>query len=72
MACRTVPRDWALQVDQLTVVMLLVVSFVGMPIHIYLDCQAIWGIKRAATTASSVHLNLFMFFMLTLVLAARI
>jgi NADH-quinone oxidoreductase subunit L len=49
--------------------MLLVVTGVGWLIHIY--STATWR-TIAATTASSAYLNLFMFFMLTLVLAANL
>src|SRR5271156_6107593 len=61
--------DFALQVDQLTVVMLLTVSFVGMLIHIYATgyMEHEGGYYRFFS-----YLNLFMFFMLTLVLAANI
>ncbi len=58
--------DFALQVDQLTVIMLLVVTGVGWLIHIYstgymLDDP---GYRRFFS-----YLNLFMFFMLILILA---
>ena len=61
--------DFALQVDQLTIVMLLTVSFVGMLIHIYSTgyMEHEGGYYRFFS-----YLNLFMFFMLTLVLAANI
>jgi NADH-quinone oxidoreductase subunit L len=61
--------DFALQVDQLTVVMLLTVSFVGLLIHIYSTgyMEHEGGYYRFFS-----YLNLFMFFMLTLVLAANI
>jgi NADH-quinone oxidoreductase subunit L len=61
--------DFALQVDQLTVVMLMVVTFVGMLIHIYSTgyMEHEGGYYRFFS-----YLNLFMFFMLTLVLAANL
>jgi NADH-quinone oxidoreductase subunit L len=61
--------DFALQVDQLTIVMLLTVSLVGMLIHIYSTgyMEHEGGYYRFFS-----YLNLFMFFMLTLVLAANI
>jgi NADH-quinone oxidoreductase subunit L len=61
--------DFSLQVDQLSVVMLLTVSFVGMLIHIYSTgyMEHEGGYYRFFS-----YLNLFMFFMLTLVLAANI
>ena len=61
--------DFALQVDQLTVVMLLVVSFVGMLIHIY---STGYMAHEGGYYRFFSYLNLFMFFMLTLVLAAGI
>jgi NADH-quinone oxidoreductase subunit L len=60
--------DFAMQVDQLTVVMLLVVTLVGWLIHIY-------SIGYMAEDPGYVrffsYLNLFMFFMLILVLASN-
>jgi NADH-quinone oxidoreductase subunit L len=61
--------DFALQVDQLTVVMLLVVSFVGMLIHIY---STGYMAHEGGYYRFFSYLNLFMFFMLTLVLAANL
>jgi NADH-quinone oxidoreductase subunit L len=60
--------DFALQVDQLTVVMLLVVTGVGWLIHIYSSgyMHDDPGYRRFFS-----YLNLFMFFMLLLVLAAN-
>jgi NADH-quinone oxidoreductase subunit L len=60
--------DFALQVDQLTVVMLLVVTGVGWLIHIYSTgyMHDDPGYYRFFS-----YLNLFMFFMLLLVLAAN-
>jgi NADH-quinone oxidoreductase subunit L len=61
--------DFALQVDQLTVVMLLTVSFVGMLIHIY---SIGYMAHEGGYYRFFSYLNLFMFFMLTLVLAANL
>jgi NADH-quinone oxidoreductase subunit L len=61
--------DFALQVDQLTVVMLLVVTFVGMLIHIY--STGYMAHEGGYYRFFSYH-NLFMFFMLTLVMAANL
>src|SRR5579863_3487831 len=61
--------DFALQVDQLTIVMLLTVSFVGMLIHIY---STGYMAHEGGYYRFFSYLNLFMFFMLTLVLAANI
>jgi NADH-quinone oxidoreductase subunit L len=61
--------DFALQVDQLTVVMLLTVSFVGMLIHIY---STGYMAHEGGYYRFFSYLNLFMFFMLTLVMAANI
>ncbi len=60
--------DFALQVDQLTVIMLLVVTGVGWLIHIYSTgyMQDDPGYRRFFS-----YLNLFMFFMLLLILAAN-
>ena len=60
--------DFALQIDQLTIVMLLVVTGVGFLIHIYSTGYMAHdgGYARFFT-----YLNLFMFFMLTLVSAAN-
>ena len=60
--------DFALQADQLTVVMLLVVTGVGWLIHIYSTgyMHDDPGYRRFFA-----YLNLFMFFMLVLVLAAN-
>jgi NADH-quinone oxidoreductase subunit L len=60
--------DFALQVDQLTVIMLLVVTGVGWLIHIYSTgyMQDDPGYRRFFS-----YLNLFMFFMLILILAAN-
>ncbi len=61
--------DFALQVDQLTVVMLLVVTFVGMLIHIY---STGYMAHEGGYYRFFSYLNLFMFFMLTLVTAANL
>jgi NADH-quinone oxidoreductase subunit L len=60
--------DFALQVDQLTVIMLLVVTGVGWLIHIYSTgyIHDDPGYRRFFS-----YLNLFMFFMLVLILAAN-
>jgi NADH-quinone oxidoreductase subunit L len=61
--------DFALQVDQLTVVMLLTVTFVGMLIHIY---STGYMAHEGGYYRFFCYLNLFMFFMLTLVMAANL
>jgi NADH-quinone oxidoreductase subunit L len=61
--------DFALQVDQLTIVMLLTVSFVGTLIHIY---STGYMAHEGGYYRFFSYLNLFMFFMLTLVLAANV
>ena len=60
--------DFTLQVDQLTVVMLLVVTGVGWLIHIY---SVGYMHDDPGYTRFFSYLNLFMFFMLLLVLAAN-
>jgi NADH-quinone oxidoreductase subunit L len=60
--------DFALQVDQLTIVMLLVVTGVGWLIHIY---STGYMHDDPGYTRFFSYLNLFMFFMLLLVLAAN-
>ena len=60
--------DYALQVDQLTVLMLLVVTGVGWLIHLY---STGYMADDAGYRRFFSYLNLFMFFMLTLVLAAN-
>ena len=60
--------DFALQVDQLTLVMLLVVTGVGWLIHIY---STAYMADDSGYTRFFAYLNLFMFFMLILVLAAN-
>jgi NADH-quinone oxidoreductase subunit L len=69
MVAGTFRVDFSLQVDQLTVVMLLVVSFVGMLIHIY---STGYMAHEGGYYRFFSYLNLFMFFMLTLVLAANL
>jgi len=61
--------DFSLQVDQLTIVMLLTVSFVGMLIHIY---STGYMAHEGGYYRFFCYLNLFMFFMLTLVMAANL
>jgi NADH-quinone oxidoreductase subunit L len=61
--------DFALQVDQLTIIMLLTVSFVGMLIHIY---STGYMAHEGGYYRFFCYLNLFMFFMLTLVMAANL
>ena len=68
IAAGALRADFALQVDQLTVIMLLVVTGVGWLIHIYSSgyMHDDPGYRRFFS-----YLNLFMFFMLVLVLAAN-
>ncbi len=61
--------DYALQVDQLTIVMLGVVTFVGMLIHIY---SVGYMAHEEGYYRFFAEMNLFMFFMLTLVMAANL
>jgi NADH-quinone oxidoreductase subunit L len=61
--------DFALQVDQLTVVMLFVVTFVGLLVHIY---SVGYMAHEQGYYRFFSYLNLFVFFMLTLVLAANV
>jgi NADH-quinone oxidoreductase subunit L len=60
---------FSLQVDQLTVVMLLTVAFVGLLIHIY---STGYMAHEGGYYRFFSYLNLFMFFMLTLVMAANL
>src|SRR3982074_425810 len=60
--------DFALQVDQLTLVMLLVVTGVGWLIHLY---STGYMAHEGGYYRFFAYLNLFMFFMLLLVLAAN-
>jgi NADH-quinone oxidoreductase subunit L len=61
--------DFKLQMDQLTVVMLLVVTFVGLLVHIY---STGYMAHDGGYYRFFSYLNLFVFFMLTLVLAANV
>ncbi|MGH9552864.1 MAG: NADH-quinone oxidoreductase subunit L, partial [Terriglobales bacterium] len=60
--------DYALQVDSLTLVMLGVVTGVGWLIHLY---STGYMAEDSSYRRFFTYLNLFMFFMLTLVLAAN-
>ena len=60
--------DFALQVDQLTIVMLLVVTGVGFLIHVYATG---YMAHEGGYSRFFAYLNLFMFFMLVLVMAAN-
>src|ERR1700722_5687403 len=60
--------NFALQVDQLTIVMLLTVTFVGTLIHIY---STGYMAHEGGYYRFFSYLNLFMFFMLILILAAN-
>jgi NADH-quinone oxidoreductase subunit L len=60
--------DFSFYLDQLSLVMLLVVSGVGFLIHIY-SVGYIW--EEGGFYRFFAYLNLFMFFMLTLVLASN-
>jgi NADH-quinone oxidoreductase subunit L len=61
--------DFALQVDQLTLVMVGVVTLVGMLIHIY---SIGYMAHEEGYYRFFAEMNLFMFFMLTLVMAANL
>jgi len=61
--------DFSLQVDQLTVVMLFVVTFVSLLVHIY---STGYMAHEEGYYRFFSYLNLFVFFMLTLVLAANV
>jgi|SRR5579875_2510416 len=61
--------DFALQVDQLTIVMLGVVTLVGMLIHIY---SIGYMAHEEGYYRFFAEMNLFMFFMTTLVMAANL
>ena len=61
--------DFELQMDQLTVVMLLVVTFVGLLVHIY---STGYMAHEEGYYRFFSYLNLFVFFMLTLVLAGNV
>jgi NADH-quinone oxidoreductase subunit L len=68
MAAGDFRADYALQVDALTLVMLLVVTGVGWLIHLY---STAYMADDAGYRRFFAYLNLFMFFMLNLVLAAN-
>ena len=61
--------DFALQVDQLTIVMLLVVTFVSSLVHIY---STGYMAHEDGYYRFFCYLNLFVFFMLNLVLGANL
>jgi NADH-quinone oxidoreductase subunit L len=61
--------DFALQLDHLTIVMLLVVTFVSLLVHIY---STGYMAHEEGYYRFFAYMNLFVFFMLTLVLAANI
>ena len=61
--------DFSLQIDQLTVVMLFVVTFVGLLVHIY---STGYMAHEEGYYRFFSYLNLFVFFMLTLVLASNV
>jgi NADH-quinone oxidoreductase subunit L len=61
--------DFSLQVDQLTIVMLGVVTFVSLLVHIY---STGYMAHEEGYYRFFSYLNLFVFFMLTLVLAANV
>ncbi|MGC1106643.1 MAG: NADH-quinone oxidoreductase subunit L [Candidatus Acidiferrales bacterium] len=69
MTAGTFRVDFALQVDQLTIVMLGVVTFVGMLIHIY---SVGYMAHEDGYYRFFAEMNLFMFFMLTLVMASNL
>jgi NADH-quinone oxidoreductase subunit L len=68
VAAGTFRAGFDLQIDQLTVVMLLVVTGVGLLIHIY---STGYMAHESGYYRFFSYLNLFMFFMLILVLAAN-
>ena len=61
--------DFALQMDHLTIVMLLVVTFVSLLVHVY---STGYMAHEEGYYRFFAYLNLFVFFMLTLVLAANV
>src|ERR1700683_2300967 len=61
--------DFSLQIDQLTIVMLGVVTFVSLLVHIY---STGYMAHEEGYYRFFSYLNLFVFFMLTLVLAANV
>src|SRR5271156_5707919 len=69
MIAGTFRADFNFQIDQLTVVMLGVVSGVGLLIHIY---STGYMAREGGYYRFFSYLNLFMFFMLTLVMAVNL
>ena len=69
MAAGSFRVDFSFQVDQLTVVMLLVVTGVGLLIHIY---STGYMANEGGYYRFFAQINLFTFFMLTLVMAANL
>ena len=63
--------DWALRLDPLSSLMILVVSGIGFLIHVY-STSYMAGEPRGAYARFFCYLNLFCFFMLTLVLGANL
>ncbi|HXN29694.1 MAG TPA: NADH-quinone oxidoreductase subunit L [Candidatus Acidoferrales bacterium] len=61
--------DFSLQIDQLTIIMLGVVTFVSLLVHIY---STGYMAHEEGYYRFFSYLNLFVFFMLTLVLAANV
>jgi NADH-quinone oxidoreductase subunit L len=61
--------DFSLQIDQLTIVMLLVVTFVSSLVHIY---STGYMAHEGGYYRFFTYLNLFVFFMLTLVMGANL
>src|ERR1700683_2492919 len=61
--------DFSLQIDQLTIIMLGVVTFVSLLVHIY---STGYMTHEEGYYRFFSYLNLFVFFMLTLVLAANV
>ncbi|HXW55114.1 MAG TPA: NADH-quinone oxidoreductase subunit L [Candidatus Cybelea sp.] len=61
--------DFALEVDQLSIVMLFVVTFVSLLVHVY---SIGYMAQEGGYARFFSYLNLFVFFMLTLVLAANL
>jgi NADH-quinone oxidoreductase subunit L len=62
--------DWALRLDPLSSMMILVVTGVGFLIHVY-STAYMHGESRGSYARFFAYLNLFCFFMLTLVLASN-
>jgi NADH-quinone oxidoreductase subunit L len=62
--------DWALRLDPLSAMMLLVVTGIGFLIHVYATAYMM-DEPRGGYARFFCYLNLFVFFMLTLVLAAN-